>query len=352
MNWLTALILGIIQGLTEFLPVSSSGHLELGKAVLDDIPEEGMLMTVVLHFATALSTIVIFRKDIIEIIKGLFQFKNNEQTRFSIMIILSMIPAALVGVLFEDQIDAFFSGNLLLVGFMLMLTGGLLFLADRAKNTEGKVTISKAIIIGISQAIAILPGISRSGATIGTSVLLGIDKTRAARFSFLMVVPLIFGAMAVKTKKYLEIQDLEKADLEARTEMIISEMEEEIGFEITKSEDFHVAVLEKERSWDLIKKEDYSGELTSENIEKTYIENLKTANIGDAQLETVLENDFAKVRPHQSTPMGSIIIGFLAAFITGLLACTWMIALVKKSKLVYFSIYCFIVGIAAVVLNF
>ncbi|MBT3571569.1 undecaprenyl-diphosphate phosphatase [bacterium] len=198
MEIINAIILGIIQGLTEFLPVSSSGHLEIAKAILGEgkVGEESLLMTVVLHFATALSTIIIFRKDLIEIFSGLFQFKNNEAFQFSLKIVLSMIPATLVGVFFNDEIEALFGGALTLVGSMLLITGLLLFLADRAKASEKQVGVKDAILIGISQAIAILPGISRSGATISTSVLLGIDKEKSARFSFLMVVPLIFGKMA------------------------------------------------------------------------------------------------------------------------------------------------------------
>ncbi len=198
MEIINAIILGIIQGLTEFLPVSSSGHLEIAKAILGEgkVGEESLLMTVVLHFATALSTIIIFRKDLIEIFSGLFQFKNNEAFQFSLKIVLSMIPATLVGVFFNDEIEALFGGALTLVGSMLLITGLLLFLADRAKASEKQVEVKDAILIGISQAIAILPGISRSGATISTSVLLGIDKEKSARFSFLMVVPLIFGKMA------------------------------------------------------------------------------------------------------------------------------------------------------------
>ncbi|TNF27622.1 MAG: undecaprenyl-diphosphate phosphatase [Bacteroidetes bacterium] len=198
MGFWEALILGIIQGLTEFLPVSSSGHLELGKALFGDnsVPEESLLFTVVVHAATALSTIVVFRKDIIEIITGLFQFKWNAQTQFSVKVIISMVPAAIVGLLFDKQIEALFNRQVLLVGGMLILTGLLLFLADKARNTEKQVTFWSAFIIGISQAIAILPGISRSGATISTSVLLGIDREKAARFSFLMVIPLILGKIA------------------------------------------------------------------------------------------------------------------------------------------------------------
>ena len=256
---LQAIILGIIQGLTEFLPVSSSGHLELAKAILGDTStaEASLLMTVVLHAATALSTIVVFWKDILYLLKGLFQFKWNEQTQFSVKIILSMIPAAFVGIAFEEEIEQLFDKNILLVGAMLLITGLLLFLADRAKNTARKVSFLHSIIIGISQAIAILPGISRSGATISTSVLLGIDRTRAARFSFLMVVPLILGKMA---------------------------------------------------------KDMASGEISTSN-----------------------ENFLA------------LSLGFAAAFVTGILACRWMIALVKRSQLSWFAIYCFAVGIGALV---
>ena len=258
MNFFEALLLGVIQGLTEFLPVSSSGHLELVKAILGDtsVPEESLTFTVILHFATALSTIVIFRKEVYEIFKGLFQFKWNDELKFSLKIILSMIPAVIVGLLFEEQLEAFFGGKILLVGSMLLITALLLLLADKAKNTNKEVSFLSSVIIGVSQAIAMLPGISRSGATISTSVLLGIDRTRAARFSFLMVVPLIFG---------------------------------KIGKDVL------------------------SGDLN-----------------------------------FQSSEILPIIVGFVAAFISGLLACKWMIALVKKSKLSYFSIYCAVVGLIAI----
>jgi undecaprenyl-diphosphatase len=172
MELLEAIILGIIQGLTEFLPVSSSGHIELVKAMFDREDPFSDEMTIVLHFATALSTCVIFRKDILEIFQGLFQFKNNDQFKFSIKIILSMIPAAIVGLSFENEIKSLFNSNVLLVGLMLIVTGLLLLVADKATATKKKVSFGQAIIIGIAQAIAILPGISRSGATISTSVLL------------------------------------------------------------------------------------------------------------------------------------------------------------------------------------
>ncbi|MDC1432752.1 undecaprenyl-diphosphate phosphatase [Polaribacter sp.] len=258
MTIIESIVLGIIQGFTEFLPVSSSGHLELAKVILGDtsVPEESLTFTVVLHFATALSTLVIFRKEVLEIFRGLFQLKWNEEAKFSVKIILSMIPAVFVGLLFEEQLAVFFNGNLLLVGLMLLLTAVLLLLADKAKSTNKKVSFSNAILIGVSQAIAMLPGISRSGATISTSVLLGIDRTKAARFSFLMVVPLIFG---------------------------------KIGKDVL------------------------SGDLN-----------------------------------FQSSEIITIAAGFIAAFVAGLLACKWMISLVKKSKLSYFSLYCAIVGIAAI----
>ena len=258
MDNLNDLILGVIQGLTEFLPVSSSGHLELGKAILGDtsVPEESLMFTVVVHFATALSTIVVFRKDILEILKGLFSFKWNEETQFSAKIVLSMIPAVVVGLFFEEQLEALFGGNILLVGCMLIVTAILLWMADKAKDTQKKVSFPNAFVIGVSQAIAMIPGISRSGATISTSVLLGNDKSKAARFSFLMVIPLIFGKIA---------------------------------------------------------KDVLGGELTA-----------------------------------QTGNTSALVIGFLGAFIAGLIACTWMIKLVKQSKLSWFAMYCLIVGIIAI----
>ena len=258
MSYLEAIILGIIQGLTEFLPVSSSGHLEIAKALFGDnsLPEESLTFTVILHFATALSTMVIFSKEIREIISGLLQFKWNDQSKFSVKIIISMLPAVLIGLFFEKQLESFFGGKLLLVGCMLLVTALLLLLADRAKNTTKNVSYSNAFIIGISQAVAMLPGISRSGATISTSVLLGIDRTRAARFSFLMVVPLILGKVA---------------------------------------------------------KDILGGEISFE-----------------------------------SSQIGVMSLGFIAAFVSGLFACNWMITLVKKSKLSYFAIYCAIIGFIAI----
>lgn len=259
MSIIEAIILGLIQGLTEFLPVSSSGHLEIGKAILGDksLPDESLMFTVVVHAATALSTIVVFRKDIAEILRGLFQFKVNDESMFAVKIIISMVPAVFIGLFFEKEIEALFSGQILLVGGMLAITGLLLFLADRATQTDKKVTPKSALIVGIAQAIAILPGISRSGATIATSVLLGIDRSKAARFSFLMVVPLILGKIA------------------------------------------------------------------------------KDVLFGDLSLNT-----------GQSA---QLIAGFITAFAAGIFACKLMIALVKKSQLIWFSIYCFVVSFLCIV---
>ena len=211
MDLIDSIILGIVQGLTEFLPVSSSGHLELGKALLgdDSIPEDSLVFTVVLHFATALSTLIIFRKDIVTLITALLKFEWNEDTQFIVKIMISMLPAGFIGLLFESELEALFGNNIMLVGLMLIITAVLLFLADRAKKTTKKVGFWDAFIIGISQAVAMLPGISRSGATISTSVLLGNDKSKAARFSFLMVIPLIFGKIA---------KDLLSGDLSYTTE--------------------------------------------------------------------------------------------------------------------------------------
>ena len=256
MDLLSALLLGIVQGLTEFLPVSSSGHLELAKAILGKTaPEEGLLLTIVLHTATALSTIIVFRKDILDILKGLLAFKKNDSWVFAIQIIISMIPAALVGLFLEDQIALLFDSNLLLVGIALLLTGVLLRFADSPLHSSKSLNNTSAFVIGLAQAIAILPGISRSGATIATAVLLGMDREKAARFSFLMVIPLILGSML-------------KSILDA----------------------------------------------------------------GDTPLQI---------------EWLALVVGFFAALITGILACRWMIALVKRSQLKYFAFYCFVVGTLA-----
>lgn len=254
-----ALILGIIQGLTEFLPVSSSGHLELARNILGSTwsPSSNMMFTVTVHGATALATVVTFQKDIRQILIGLFR-GETEDRRFAMSILLSMIPAAIVGLYFDDVIEMLFDGNVLLVGVMLIITGLLLFLADRAKKTHKKVSKMDALVIGIAQAIAILPGISRSGATISTSVLLGIDRERAARFSFLMVVPLIMGKMAMDSMDLFSMSEVD-----------------------------------------------------------------------------------------QSQHLIPLLVGFIAAFISGLWACKIMLNLVKRAKLSGFAIYCLAMGTLA-----
>ena len=190
-----AILLGLIQGLAEFLPVSSSGQLELAKAALgvDLEGSAGLAFTIYLHVGTALATVVVFRKTIWDLLKGLFEFRWNEQTRYLAMIAISMIPAGIAGLFFMDYIDLLFEGNVLLVGSMLILTAALLLVADRARDTTRKVSFVSALIIGL---VAILPGLSRSGTTISTSVLCKVDRGDAARFSFLMVLPLIFGQIA------------------------------------------------------------------------------------------------------------------------------------------------------------
>jgi len=204
MTWLESLILGLIQGLTEFLPVSSSGHLEIGSVLLEVETNENLLFAIVVHLATALATIVVFRDDIRILLEDVFQFQWNESTKFLTLIIISMLPVFIVGIFFKDQIESLFSGNLLLVGSMLLITSLLLFFAHYKKSRDGDVNFLSAIIIGIAQAFAVLPGISRSGATISTALILGVDKSKAARFSFLMVLLPIIGASLLQLKDYIE----------------------------------------------------------------------------------------------------------------------------------------------------
>ena len=261
MSALETLILGIVQGLTEFLPVSSSGHLELVKAIFgsDYEQQQGLLVTITLHAATAFSTIFVFRKDIVMILSDLLRFKRGESLNFSLKIILSMIPAVIIGLFFEDFIASLFVGKIPLVAVMLMITALLLFLADRVNENNKELNYSNTFYIGVIQAIAILPGISRSGATIALAVLLKIDRNKAARFSFLMVIPLILGSMA----------------------------------------------------------------------------------------KSVMDGDLSQ----DSTALLPLLVGFVSAFITGVFACRWMVTLVKKSQLKYFSFYCFTVGALAILFS-
>ena len=259
MDWLEALALGLVQGLTEFLPVSSSGHLEIAKHLFGVDPESSFTMTVVLHGATVLSTLVVFWQEILQLFKGFFKFKMNEETKYIFKIIISMIPVGIVGVFFKDKIEEFFNGNMVFIGSMLLVTAILLASAHFIKKRDRQIGYLDAFIIGIAQAFATIPGISRSGATICTGLLIGNDKDSLAKFSFLMVLIPIIGA------NLLEL---------------------------------------------------VSGEMGA----------------GGA------------------TPISSLIIGFIAAFISGYMACRWMIALVKKSKLIWFALYCCIIGIVAMIL--
>ena len=260
MTFLEALILGLVQGLTEFLPVSSSGHLEIGKALLS-IPEESLQFTIAVHGATVLSTIVVFRKDLWDLIKGLLAFKWNHETQYIIKIGVSMVPVAIIGLLFKDEIKGFFAGgNLVFVGCMLLLTAGLLGFTYFAQPRNKETGFWDALIIGLAQAMAVLPGVSRSGATIATGLMLGNKKELIAKFSFLMVIVPILG-------------------------------------------------------------ENILGLLKGEFMES------------------------ASVGPE------AIITGFLAAFISGVIACKWMIKIVQKGKLIYFAAYCLLAGGLAIFLG-
>lgn len=258
MSALEALILGILQGLTEFLPVSSSGHIELGKAILGVELEDDLRFSLIVHFATVLSTFIVFRKDIWNIIQGLLKFEWNAEARFASLILLSMLPVTIVGLGFEEQLEALFGGSIVLVGCMLLVTGGLLLstIVKRPEDTE--ISFRNAFLVGIAQAVAVLPGISRSGATISTGLLLGIPRDEIARFSFLMVMPPIIG------KTLLDLKDL-------------------VGGEAGGSAEFL-----------------------------------------------------------------PLLAGFAAAFITGLIACKWMIALVQQERIRYFAFYCFAIGLIAI----
>jgi len=253
-----AIILGILQGLTEFLPVSSSGHIELGKALLEVDQADNLLFSLIVHGATVLSTIIVFRKDIGRLLKGLFQFEWNTETKYVALLLFSAIPLAVLGLFFQEQINQLFSGNLLLVGAMLIVTALLLQLTRLEKGDKKELTFINVLIIGLAQVLAVVPGISRSGATISTALALGIGRAEAARFSFLMVLLPILGANTIEC--------------------------------------FHLA-----------------GSPSTSDVS-----------------------------------IGALCAGFLAAFICGLIACKWMIALVKKGKIIYFSIYCFVVGAIAI----
>ena len=260
MSWLEALVLGIVQGLTEYLPVSSSGHLAIGSALFGIEGEENLTFTIVVHVATVLSTLVILWKEIEWIFRGLFKFEMNSETRYAINILISMIPVGIVGVFFKDKVEAIFGSGLLIVGCMLLVTAALLAFSYYAKPRQKEnISMKDAFIIGLSQACAVLPGLSRSGTTIATGLLLGNNKAKLAQFSFLMVIPPILGEALLDVLK-------------------------------------------------MVKGEDVAGDI----------------------------------------PTLSLAVGFVAAFLSGCLACKWMINIVKKGKLIYFAIYCAIAGLITI----
>lgn len=261
MDWLQALVLGIIQGLTEYLPVSSSGHLAIGSYLFGIDGEENLAFTVLVHVATVMSTFVVLWKEIDWILKGLFKFKMNDETKYFLNIVVSMIPIGIVGVFFKDTVEEIFGSGLLIVGCCLLLTAVLLTFSYYAKPRQREnISMKDAFIIGLAQACAVLPGLSRSGSTIATGLLLGNKKEKLAQFSFLMVIPPILGEALL---------DVLKA----------AKGEEAFG---------DISVL-------------------------------------------------------------PLVVGFIAAFVSGCLACKWMINIVKKGKLIYFGIYCAIVGAVTIV---
>ncbi|MDD4646487.1 MAG: undecaprenyl-diphosphate phosphatase [Bacteroidales bacterium] len=266
MDWLQALLLGILQGIAEFLPISSDGHLELGKAILNVEGADNLLFTIVVHGATVLATLIIFWREIMRLLNGTFKFRMNEETEYVLKLIVSMIPVGIVGFLMKDWVESFFNGDIAFVGAMLLLTAAFLyaghFLGQR-KQVGKPITYLTAFIMGIAQAIAVMPGLSRSGTTIATGMMLGVDKKKLAEFSFLMVIVPILGANALELKDMLS--------------------------------------------------PDQAGAVVS-------------AGVGTLEL----------------------IIGFIAAFFTGLFACSWMIKLVKRGKLIWFAVYCTVIGGVAI----
>lgn len=262
MDWFEALILGIIQGLTEYLPVSSSGHLAIGQALFGmENGEDNLMFTVAVHVATVLSTVVILWSEIDWIFRGLFKCQLNAETKYVLNIIVSMIPVGIVGLFFKDQVEEIFGSGLLVVGCCLLVTAILLIFSYYAKPRQKEhISWKDALVIGIAQAVAVLPGLSRSGSTIATGLLLGNKKESLAQFSFLMVIPPILGEALLDTMK-------------------------------------------------MVKGENVLGGI--------------------------------EVLP--------LVVGFLAAFLSGCLACKWMINIVKKGKLIYFGIYCAIVGVVTII---
>lgn len=265
MDWIEALVLGIVQGLTEYLPVSSSGHLAIGSALFGIEGEENLAFTILVHVATVLSTLVVLWKEIAWILRGLLKLQWNDEARYTVNIIISMIPIGIVGVFFKDYVEEIFGSGLAIVGSMLIVTALLLAFAYYAKpRTKENISPLDAFIIGLAQACAVMPGLSRSGSTIATGLLLGNKKESMAQFSFIMVIPPILGEALLDCLKAI------------------------------------------------------GGE-------------------GDIMAA--------------GTSIGALIVGFVAAFVSGCLACRLMTGIVKKGKLIYFAIYCAIVGAVTLALS-
>ena len=264
MSWWEAFILGMIQGLTEYLPVSSSGHLAIGSALFGIQGEDNLTFTIVVHVATVLSTLFILYKEVDWIFRGLFKFQINDETKYVINILISMIPIGIVGLFFKDKVEEIFGSGLFIVGLMLLVTAALLAFSYYAKpRTKEHISMKDAFIIGLAQACAVLPGLSRSGSTIATGLLLGDKKEKLAQFSFLMVIPPILG------EAFLDGMKIVKGASEASADVSLM----------------------------------------------------------------------------------ALIVGFLSAFVFGCLACKWMIDIVKKGKLIYFAIYCALVGLATLLFS-
>lgn len=264
MSILEAIILGIVQGITEFLPVSSSGHLQIAKEVLGVTLDDNLTFDVMLHVATVLSTIVVLWSEVKKLFVGVFKFRYNPETAYFLKILLSMIPIGLVGFLLKDQLNAMLGSPyiLVIVGAMLLVTAALLAFANYAKPRQKEdISYRDAFIIGIAQGVAAMPGLSRSGSTIATGLLLGNKKAAVAQFSFLMILLPILG--------------------EAFLDLVSGDFSAGLGVGV----------------WPLV-------------------------------------------------------CGFAASFVVGCLACKFMIEMVKRSKLIWFALYCAVVGLGSIIYYF
>ena len=356
MSWIEAFILGLVQGLTEFLPVSSSGHLIIGKELLGVEIEPDTTFEVLVHFATVLSTIIVFRNEIWKLIQGFLKFKMNEETQYILMICVSMIPIFIVGLFFKKQVDSLFGEGVVLVGCMLIVTAILLSLTHFLNFKQRKeFSYLSAFIIGVSQAIAVLPGLSRSGATISTGLLLGNKKEEVTRFSFLMVLIPILGITFLDIvtpdksekddflpeKEQAEVVDFELVEDMKNTILIQPEETDSVDF---SSENVPLVIFDTKPSNEIENITQQSEETDSVNISSENESLVVLDTIPSNEMETIIRQSGKK-----GISMSAMISGFLAAFLSGLFACKVMIAIVKRSKLIYFAIYCAVVGISMLI---